>query len=226
MATGHGFYPRRRKAAECGEPLTGDDEIGIEGVRLIPLSPHHDERGSFVEIYRHEWLHQPDQVVQANLSISREGVLRGLHFHRRQRDYWCVVSGTAFIGLYDLRVGSPTEGSKAELPIREVRSDLGYSFPRVAHGLFAETTTMLLYLVDAYFTGEDELGVAWDDPQVGIRWPRSDPIVSGAGPIQPLVDPTRGQRSAVPRRMIGLERRRPSQSSAVSPRASRDLDTR
>ncbi len=159
--------------------MTGDDEIGIEGVRLIPLSPHHDERGSFVEIYRQEWLHQPDQVVQANLSISREGVLRGLHFHRRQRDYWCVVSGTAFIGLYDLRVGSPTEGSKAELPIREGEERSGLLVPPgVAHGLFAETTTMLLYLVDAYFTGEDEFGVAWDDPQVGIRWPRSDPIVS------------------------------------------------
>ena len=184
MATGHGFYPRRPKAAECEKPLTGDDEIGIEGVRLIPLSPHHDERGSFVEIYRHEWLHQPDQVVQANLSISREGVLRGLHSHRRQRDYWCVVSGTAFIGLYDLRVGSPTKEARRSCQIREGEERSGLLVPPgVAHGLFAETTTMLLYLVDAYFTGEDEFGVAWDDPRsasVGLGPIRSCP--SGTDP--------------------------------------------
>lgn len=156
-----------------------DHDLGIEGVRLIPLSPHPDARGSFVEIYRREWLHRPDQVVQANLSISREGVLRGLHFHRRQHDYWCVLSGTAFIALYDLRAGSPTESSKAELTIREGEERFGLLVPPgVAHGLFAETPTLLLYLVDAYFTGEDEHGLAWDDPQLGVRWPRADPILS------------------------------------------------
>lgn len=50
--------------------------------------------------------------------------------------------------------------------------------PGVAHGFFAETETWLLYLVDAYFTGEDEFGLAWDDPKVGIAWPMADPILS------------------------------------------------
>jgi dTDP-4-dehydrorhamnose 3,5-epimerase len=159
--------------------LNDENDLGIEGVRLIPLSPHLDERGGFTEIYRRAWLRKPDQMVQGNLSISREGVLRGLHFHREQHDYWCVLSGTAFIGLYDLRMGSPTEASKAEVTLREDGERFGLLVPPgVAHGLFAETTTVLLYLVDAYFTGEDEFGLAWDDPQVGVAWPRNDPILS------------------------------------------------
>ena len=49
-------------------------------------------------------------MVQSNLSVSRAGVLRGLHFHRAQADYWCVLDGSAFVALYDLRDGSPTRG--------------------------------------------------------------------------------------------------------------------
>jgi dTDP-4-dehydrorhamnose 3,5-epimerase len=50
--------------------------------------------------------------------------------------------------------------------------------PGVAHGFLAETEITLLYLVDAYFSGEDEFGLMWDDPQVGIAWPAADPILS------------------------------------------------
>jgi dTDP-4-dehydrorhamnose 3,5-epimerase len=48
----------------------------------------------------------------------------------------------------------------------------------VAHGFYAETEVVLLYLVDAYFTGDDEFGLAWDDPGVGLTWPSADPILS------------------------------------------------
>jgi dTDP-4-dehydrorhamnose 3,5-epimerase-like enzyme len=56
--------------------------VGIEGVLFIPLEPHQDDRGSLVEVFRRAWLPGPNEVLQANLSISRQGVLRGLHFHR------------------------------------------------------------------------------------------------------------------------------------------------
>ncbi len=118
-------------------------------------------------------------MVQANLSESRQEVLRGLHFHRRQADYWCVLSGTAFVGLFDLRAGSPTEGKKAELRLASEEDRLGLYLPAgVAHGFYAETELVLQYLVDAPFTGEDEFGLAWDDPDVGMAWPSAEPILS------------------------------------------------
>jgi dTDP-4-dehydrorhamnose 3,5-epimerase len=154
-------------------------DLGIEGVALIPLAPHADDRGSLVEVFRRAWVPSPNGVLQANLSISRHGVLRGLHFHRRQADYWCVISGKAFVALCDLRAGSPTEGRKAELQIAAEEQLLGlYVPPGVAHGFLAETEIWLLYLVDAYFTGEDEFGLAWDDPQMSIAWPMADPVLS------------------------------------------------
>jgi dTDP-4-dehydrorhamnose 3,5-epimerase len=154
-------------------------DVGIEGVHLIPLTQHPDSRGSFTEVYRHEWLPGSRLMPQANLSLSRANVLRGLHFHRQQADYWCVFHGAAFVGLYDLRAGSPTEGKKAEIRMTDREERRGLYIPRgVAHGFYAETDVELQYLVDQYFTGADEFGVMWDDPDLGIHWPASDPILS------------------------------------------------
>jgi dTDP-4-dehydrorhamnose 3,5-epimerase len=157
------------------------EDAGIAGAFLVPLTTHPDERGSFTEVYRRDFVPGMREMVQANLSFSRAGVLRGLHLHRLQADYWTVVRGTALVGLYDLRAGSPTSAKKAEIRLagREPRTCL--YIPRgVAHGFYAETDVVLQYLVDEYFTGEDELGVAWDDPDVGIDWPTGghEPILS------------------------------------------------
>jgi dTDP-4-dehydrorhamnose 3,5-epimerase len=153
--------------------------VKIDGARLIPLTSHPDERGSFTEAYRRSWVPGGREMVQGNLSFSRAGALRGLHFHRRQADYWCVVQGKAFVGLYDLRRGSPTEGAKDEVPLSsEDQRRALYIPPGVVHGFFAETDMLLYYLVDEYYTGDDEFGIAWDDRDVGIAWPGNDPILS------------------------------------------------
>jgi dTDP-4-dehydrorhamnose 3,5-epimerase len=153
--------------------------VDIHGVLVLPLTSHPDERGSFTEAYRRSWLPDGKEMVQGNLSFSRAGALRGLHFHRRQADYWCVIQGKAFVGLYDLRRGSPTEGVKAEVPLfSEGPRHVLYIPPGVAHGFYAETDMLLHYLVDEYYTGEDEFGIAWNDPDVGIGWPGNDPILS------------------------------------------------
>jgi dTDP-4-dehydrorhamnose 3,5-epimerase len=152
--------------------------VEIEGVLLFGLTAHEDSRGLVSEIFRSEWVPRVE-MVQANLSVSRAGVLRGLHFHRLQADYWCVLTGTAFVGLFDLRVGSPTFGAKGELTLS---TELGRSSlfipPGVAHGFYAETDLMLAYFVDRTFDGTDEFGVAWDDPELGISWPNREPILS------------------------------------------------
>src|SRR5919198_4325562 len=154
-------------------------ETGIDGVLLVPLTAHPDSRGSFTEIFRRDWIPEAREMVQANVSISRSNVLRGLHFHRLQADYWCVTAGRAFVGLYDLRRGSPTERKKAEIKIAAPEDWLGLYIPKgVAHGFYAETDVHLQYLVDEYFTGQDEFGVTWDDPDVGIDWPAEHPTLS------------------------------------------------
>lgn len=159
--------------------MVESQNVGIDGVALIPLDPHGDERGSFTEVYRHSWLPETPKMLQSNLSLSRANVLRGLHFHRKQADYWCVTSGTAFIGLYDLRGGSDTVKTKAEIRIVADEKRFGlYIPPGVAHGFYAETDVALQYLVDQYFSGEDEFGVAWDDPDATIGWPTDSPILS------------------------------------------------
>src|SRR5687767_9202952 len=90
--------------------MHANDDLGIHGAHRVDLIAHPDLRGSFAEAYRRSWLPEMREMVQANLSLSRAGVLRGLHYHRRQADYWILVDGTYHVGLFDLRRGSPTEG--------------------------------------------------------------------------------------------------------------------
>ena len=151
----------------------------IAGVAVIPLTTLADDRGSFTETYRHAWFEASGKpVVQSNLSRSRAGVLRGLHFHKTQADYWCVVQGRAFVTLVDLRGGSPTFGAAhtATFDAAELRGL--YVPPGVAHGFCALEDVSLIYQVDAYFTGDDEFGLAWDDPELAIDWPVRDPVLS------------------------------------------------
>ncbi|HEX9122262.1 MAG TPA: dTDP-4-dehydrorhamnose 3,5-epimerase family protein [Actinomycetota bacterium] len=162
---------------------------GIAGVHLVHLDPHEDPRGSLTEVFRRSWLPEASEVVQINLSRSRAGVLRGLHFHREQADYWCVLSGRAVVGLFDLREDSPTHRRKAEILIDTEQERLGlYIPPGVAHGFFAETDMTLAYLVDRYFTGQDEFGLAWDDPDVGLTWPSGEPLLSDRDRSNPSLE--------------------------------------
>ena len=151
--------------------------IGLAGVERIDLTAHQDERGSLAELYREGWLGDRPAMVQANISLSKKGVLRGLHFHRTQADYWVVLSGKVFVGLFDLREGSPTFRSRGQAELGEDRTAL-YLPPGIAHGYYAFEDSTVLYFVDRYFTGEDEFGVAWNDPEIGIEWPEQSPLLS------------------------------------------------
>jgi dTDP-4-dehydrorhamnose 3,5-epimerase len=117
-------------------------------------------------------------MLQANVSRSKAGVLRGPHFHRRQADYWVVIEGRAFVGLIDLRAGSPTESERQQLTLDGDEPAGLYIPPGVAHGFYAQTDLILHYLVDTYHDGSDEFGVAWDDPDLGIAWPTTQPLLS------------------------------------------------
>jgi dTDP-4-dehydrorhamnose 3,5-epimerase len=142
----------------------------IPGVRFGVVQRHRDSRGSFRELWRAE----PEQApfVQANLSTSEAGVLRGLHLHRRQLDYWVVAAGRVFIALVDIRNVLAGTTAKPTVETRMLDADDWVVIPDgVAHGFLALEPVDLLYLVTNYYDGSDELGFAWDDPAVDVPWP-------------------------------------------------------
>jgi len=151
----------------------------IAGLEILELHAFADERGSLTEVYRRSWIADGDEAVQANLSRSTAGVLRGLHWHRRQRDYWCFLTGRAFAAFVDLREASPTRRAVATVEIDTDERRVAIAVPPgVAHGFEAVSDVSLLYLVDAYYTGDDEFGLAWDDPELAIAWPNREPLLS------------------------------------------------
>ena len=118
-------------------------------------------------------------MVQGNVSVSKKGVLRGLHYHLKQADFWAVPSGLVRAALYDFREGSPTLGRSMILEMG-TKSPVGLYIPKgVAHGFLALAESFMTYLVDEYYDNSDERGVRWNDPALGIDWQVEAPIVSG-----------------------------------------------
>jgi dTDP-4-dehydrorhamnose 3,5-epimerase len=172
----------------------------ILGVQIVTPTVHGDDRGRFVETYRAEWIPDGRPMVQGNRADRVAGCVVGLHYHRRQADYWYVVAGHARVVLHDLRAGSPTDGATLclDLGAYDGAPEGGHDHrgvyipPGVAHGFASLTDLTITYLVDSYYDPADELGVAWDDPSVGADWGVSDPVLSGrdrANPTRDRLDP-------------------------------------
>jgi dTDP-4-dehydrorhamnose 3,5-epimerase len=145
----------------------------LPGVHYGALTGHRDERGTFTELWRASGLGAgAGSFVQANLSTSSPGVLRGLHLHRRQLDYWVVVAGRVFVALVDVRPQVGGFPGPTAVETRELRAGDRVVIPAgVAHGFLSLEAVQLLYLVTNEYDGSDELGFAWDDPVVGVPWP-------------------------------------------------------
>jgi dTDP-4-dehydrorhamnose 3,5-epimerase len=160
----------------------------IAGVFTVPIRSFGDERGRFMETFRREWFPWIDwSKMQSNRSDSKAGVLRGLHFHRKQIDYWYVTTGRIRVGMVDLRRGSRTYLHTHVLEIGE-ENNIGVFIPvGVAHGFYALTDATLTYLVNQYYDGGDELGVAWDDPDLKMEWGVSTPVLSPRDQRNPRV---------------------------------------
>lgn len=153
----------------------------INGVLTVELRPFVDERGRFIELFRKEWFPQRQWLnVQSNRSESKAGVLRGLHYHFNQVDYWYLVQGRMRVGLADLRRSSPQYRNTQTIDI-DADENRGLFIPiGVAHGFLALTDIVLVYFVDNYYDGADEHGLAWNDPDIVVPWnPESEPLLSG-----------------------------------------------
>ena len=143
----------------------------IRDVMIVPLQALGDARGRFMETFRVEWFPQVNwDRMQSNRSDSKAGVLRGLHYHFKQIDYWYATRGNIRVGLVDLRLSSSTYLASATIDIGEDKAQ-GIFIPEgVAHGFAALTDCTLMYIINNYYDGgKDEYGIAWNDPQIGHR---------------------------------------------------------
>jgi dTDP-4-dehydrorhamnose 3,5-epimerase len=146
----------------------------IEEVKVIPLRRFEDSRGWFVELRRESWLPKPTR--QTNLSFSRAGTIRGLHYHERgQDDLFACLQGTARVVALDRETGETFT-----LDIGEDNPVAVYVPGLLAHGFEALTDVLFLYQVtEEYDASEpDEHGVPWDDPRVVDLWSTRSPILS------------------------------------------------
>jgi dTDP-4-dehydrorhamnose 3,5-epimerase len=146
----------------------------IEGLLRIPLRLHEDERGWFCELRRDSALPKP--MAQTNVSFSKAGVVRGLHYHERgQDDLFACLRGTARVVVLDLETGEHfTEDIGDENPVAI------YVPGRCAHGFEALTDILFCYHVTVEYDPQDpdEHTVPWNDPRVAHLWSTSTPILS------------------------------------------------
>jgi dTDP-4-dehydrorhamnose 3,5-epimerase len=163
----------------------------LPGLLLLEPVVHGDSRGFFLESYnrlRHEEAGVRVTFVQDNHSRSQKGVLRGLHFQRRQGKLVRVVRGEIFDVAVDIRPDSPTFGRWHGTVLSDTDHRQFYIPPGFAHG-FCVLSEMadVLYKTTEYYRPEEEAGIRWDDPAIGIEWPVAEPILSERDSVNPLL---------------------------------------
>ena len=150
----------------------------IEGLYIIEPAVHGDSRGYFMETYNQKDMEENGLnmvFVQDNQSMSTKGVLRGLHFQKEypQGKLVRVIKGAVYDVAVDLRSGSETYGKWYGVELTEENKKQFYISKGFAHGfLVLSDTAEFCYKVTDFYHPGDEGGLAWNDPEIGIEWPK------------------------------------------------------
>jgi dTDP-4-dehydrorhamnose 3,5-epimerase len=155
----------------------------LSGAIIIEVPAFADERGFFKETYvntKYQALGIPDDFVQDNVSFSRRGVLRGLHGDPQMSKLVYVLQGHVFDVMVDARKGSPTFGQWEGVHLRADEHTQLYIPAGCLHGFLALSDDVVFcYKQSAEYAPEREIGVRWDDPDIGIEWPLTGaPVIS------------------------------------------------
>lgn len=170
------------------------DKLTIPDVMSITPHIFHDERGYFFENFNHSiFKHNQiiDNFVQENFSQSRKNVIRGLHFQKNpkaQAKLVTVVSGEIFDVAVDLRNNSPTYGKWTSEILSKNNHKTLYVPEGFAHGfcVLSDEATVI-YKINQNYSPEHESGIIWNDPELNISWPVSEPILSKKDQNLPLL---------------------------------------
>lgn len=156
----------------------------LAGLLIIEPKVFGDTRGFFLETWNQRRYREAGLVadfVQDNVSFSRRGILRGLHFQKPnpQGKLLQVLQGEIFDVAVDIRRGSATFGRWHGLVLSGENKRQFYVPPGFAHGFGVLSETALVhYKCTEFYSPKDELAIRWDDPQVRIEWPVKDPLLS------------------------------------------------
>ena len=186
---------------------------GIPGLCVITPAVHGDARGYFMETYSQRDMEEAGidiTFVQDNQSMSAKGVLRGLHFQKNypQTKLVRVIKGAVFDVAVDLRSGSETYGKWYGVLLTE-ENKKQFLIPKgFAHGFLVLTDTAeFCYKCDDFYHPNDEGGLAWNDPAIGILWPELTGSYQGTASAQgyTLADGTPLNLSEKDQKWVGLK---------------------
>jgi dTDP-4-dehydrorhamnose 3,5-epimerase len=170
-------------------------QLDIPGLVLIESDTFADERGFFQETYRSSLFKDQGlpMFVQDNHSLSRQNVIRGLHYQlppHGQGKLVSVITGAVYDVAVDLRPESSTFGQWLGVELTADNHRLFYIPPGFAHG-FATLTdnTHFVYKCTAEYSPNHDRGLRWDDPTLNITWPVEEPIISSKDRELPLFNP-------------------------------------
>ncbi|MCA9522819.1 MAG: dTDP-4-dehydrorhamnose 3,5-epimerase [Myxococcales bacterium] len=157
----------------------------LDGPVLIRADVYHDDRGFFFESYKRSAFVAEEisvDFVQDNVSHSRRGVLRGLHFQKpphAQGKLVCALAGRIFDVAVDIRDGSPTFGRWQAVELSDENRSLFWVPEGFAHAfLVLSETATVIYKVTREYAPTYDSGIRWDDPSLAITWPIAEPLVS------------------------------------------------
>lgn len=196
-----------------GQITVEKNVAGIEGLCVITPAVHGDNRGYFMETYSQRDMEENGihiQFVQDNQSMSVKGVLRGLHFQKNfpQTKLVRVIHGSVFDVAVDLRKDSKTFGKWYGIELT-AENKKQFLIPRgFAHGfLVLSETAEFCYKCDDFYHANDEGGLAWNDPEIGIQWPGVTGVYQGNASAEGycLADGTALNLSEKDQRWLGVK---------------------
>ncbi|MCP5045557.1 MAG: dTDP-4-dehydrorhamnose 3,5-epimerase [bacterium] len=159
--------------------------LDIPDLILVVPRSFPDDRGSFYESYKKTEFEDhgiEGEFVQDNHSVSKGGVLRGLHYQlppMAQGKLVRVIRGRAWDVAVDIRKDSPYFMQWVSVELNEKNRQMLYVPPGFAHGFVALSDNVhLLYKCTAEYSPKYERGIRWDEPRIGIQWPMNNPLVS------------------------------------------------
>lgn len=170
------------------------DQTGIDGPVVLWPVLHKDERGYFLEAYRQElFLEQglDANFVQDNFSMSKKGVVRGLHYQigkAAQQKLVMVCRGEILDVAVDIRKKSPTFGQYISVRLSEKDHKMVFIPEGFAHGFSVlSEIAAVFYKCSNYYNRKMERGISWNDPMLNIDWQIADPVVSEKDNKHPMI---------------------------------------